>query len=84
MKIITGTLVELKVPQQEQRDWVALFEKTFRPDIVEHETTSVRRPCHETELEVVLVAITSLQGTHGSRGRSAARAAADRCSWPCP
>jgi len=36
MKIITGTLVELKVPQQEQRDWVALFEKIFRPDIVEH------------------------------------------------
>jgi hypothetical protein len=36
MKIITGTLVELKVPQLEQRDWVALFEKTFRPDIVEH------------------------------------------------
>jgi hypothetical protein len=32
MKIITGTLVELKLPQQEQRDWAALFEKTFRPD----------------------------------------------------
>ena len=36
MKIITATLVELKVPQHEQRDWIALFEQKFRPDIVQH------------------------------------------------
>jgi hemoglobin len=36
MKIITATLVELKVHPQEQRDWIALFEQKFRPDIVQH------------------------------------------------
>jgi hemoglobin len=36
MKIIDGTLVELKVPAVEQHDWNALFEQKFRPDVVEH------------------------------------------------
>jgi hemoglobin len=35
MKIITAALVELKVPQQERSDWIALFEQKFRPAIVE-------------------------------------------------
>jgi len=35
MKIITGTLVELKVPAAEQREWVAMFDQKFKPDIVE-------------------------------------------------
>jgi hemoglobin len=36
MKIIDGTLVELKVPTGEQRDWNAMFEQKFRPHVVEH------------------------------------------------
>jgi hemoglobin len=35
MKIIDGTLVELKFPERERRDWIDLFDRTFRPDIVE-------------------------------------------------
>jgi hemoglobin len=35
MEIISGTLVELRVPERERSDWIALFSRTFRPDIVE-------------------------------------------------
>ena len=35
MGIIGDTLVELGVAEPERRDWTALFDRTFRPDIVE-------------------------------------------------
>lgn len=35
MEIISGALVELKVPEREQGDWIELFDRTFRPSIVE-------------------------------------------------
>ena len=35
MKIISAALVELKVPDREKRDWITLFDHTFRPAIVE-------------------------------------------------
>ncbi len=35
MKIISATLVELKVAERERKDWLALFDGTFRPTIVE-------------------------------------------------
>lgn len=35
MEIISGSLAELRVPEREQRDWITLFDRTFRPDIVE-------------------------------------------------
>lgn len=35
MKIISAALVELKVPDREKRDWITLFDQTFRPAIVE-------------------------------------------------
>ena len=35
MGIISGTLVELKVAERERSDWVALFDRAFRPGIVE-------------------------------------------------
>jgi hemoglobin len=35
MGIIGDTLVELGVAERERRDWIALFDRTFRPDIVE-------------------------------------------------
>jgi hemoglobin len=35
MSIIGGALVELKVPERERGDWIALFERTFRPGVVE-------------------------------------------------
>jgi len=38
MKIIGGTLVELRVPDRERSDWTALFDRTFRPAIVERAT----------------------------------------------
>jgi hypothetical protein len=35
MGIIGGALVELKVPERERGDWIALFERTFRPGVVD-------------------------------------------------
>lgn len=35
MKIISATLVELNVAERERKDWIALFDKVFRPTIVE-------------------------------------------------
>jgi hemoglobin len=35
MKIISATLVELNVAERERKDWIALFDRTFRPTIVE-------------------------------------------------
>jgi hemoglobin len=35
MGIIGGALVELKVPERERGDWIALFERTCRPGVVE-------------------------------------------------
>ena len=35
MKIISATLMELKVTERERKDWIALFDGTFRPTIVE-------------------------------------------------
>lgn len=35
MKIISATLLELKVAERERKDWLALFDATFRPTIVE-------------------------------------------------
>jgi hemoglobin len=35
MGIINSTLVELKVPERERGDWSALFDRAFRPGIVE-------------------------------------------------
>jgi hemoglobin len=36
MGIINSTLVELKVPERERTDWSALFDRAFRPGIVEN------------------------------------------------
>ena len=35
MKIIGAALIELKVSERERKDWIALFDRTFRPTIVE-------------------------------------------------
>jgi hemoglobin len=35
MGIINGALVELKVPERERGDWSSLFDREFRPGIVE-------------------------------------------------
>ena len=35
MKIIGATLIELKVAERDRKDWIAMFETTFRPTIVE-------------------------------------------------
>jgi hemoglobin len=35
MGIIGGTLVELKVAERERGDWIALFDRVFRPGIVD-------------------------------------------------
>jgi hemoglobin len=35
MKIISATLIELKLAERDTKDWIALFDGTFRPTIVE-------------------------------------------------